>query len=389
MGQHDIANKSFPKWLLWVGIGVVILCLIGSALAVALGGGIFFFLQREKEQSSLISSEREDRQRVRDEDREETEEPVEEVEAPVVEEPAVEELATEEPVVEETEEMAVEETEWVDNTLGTEENPLIWAIVPSGQIEDILEGFYAITDIIYQETGLVIEAFVATEYAGVIEALSTDPPKAHIASLATFAYLVAAERGVAEAELVSVRFGSPSYQGEILARADSGIDSIDDLKGTTFCRPDPYSTSGWIIPSITMVAAGIDPERDLEILDAGGHDGVVAAIYNGDCDAGSAFVDARVILEEDYPDVMERVIVISETVDIPNDGVQYHPSVPRQVRDQINAVLLNCSYIDGCVDALDLGFWWTELGLYGDDFYDPFRNVLSAAGVDIADFIGE
>lgn len=102
MTQKKIGQHGFPKWVLWVGIGVVVLCLIGSALAVALGGGLFFFLQREEEQSSLIASEREDRQRDRDETSEETEEPIEEVEAPMVEEPVVEEPVTEEPVVEET-----------------------------------------------------------------------------------------------------------------------------------------------------------------------------------------------------------------------------------------------------------------------------------------------
>lgn len=75
--------------------------------------------------------------------------------------------------------------------LGTEENPIIWALVPSGETETVLTGFQGVADILYEETGLVIEPFVATEYAGVIEAMSADPPKAHMASLATFAYIVA------------------------------------------------------------------------------------------------------------------------------------------------------------------------------------------------------
>jgi len=316
--------------------------------------------------------------------------------AEVVEETEVMEEPTEEVVVEEpTEEVMEEPTEEVveeptEAPLGTEENPLIWALVPSGETDTVLAGFDAVTDIIYQQTGLVIDAFVATEYAGVIEALSADPPKAHIASLATFAYLVASERGVAEAELVAVRYGSPSYKGEIITNVDSGITSLEDLVGKTFCRPDPLSTSGWIIPSITLQSIGIDPENDLgEVVDAGSHDAVVVGVYNGDCDAGSVFVDARGNISDEYPDVMDKVIVLSESVDIPNDGVQYHPSVPREIRDQINDVLLNCSEIEGCVDAIDVAYEWTELGLFGDDFYDPFRNVLSAAGVNIEDFMGE
>ncbi len=274
--------------------------------------------------------------------------------------------------------------------LGTEENPLIWALVPSSESDTVLASFDAVTDIIYEETGLVIDPFVATEYAGVIEALSADPPQAHISSLATFAYLVAAERGVAEAELVSVRYGSASYNGQIFVRADSGINSLEDLAGKTFCRPDPLSTSGWIIPSIELQAAGVNPETDLaEVVDAGSHDAAVAGVYNGDCDAGSSFVDARSSLEEDYPDIMEVIKVINISVDIPNDGVQYHPSIPREIRDQINAALIAMPETEEGAAALDLAYEWSELAPRGDDFYDPFRQVLDAAGVNIEDFMGQ
>jgi phosphonate transport system substrate-binding protein len=274
--------------------------------------------------------------------------------------------------------------------LGTEENPLIWALVPSGESDTVLAGFDAVTDIIFDETGIVIEPFVATEYAGVIEALAADPPKAHIASLATFAYLVAAERGVAEAELVAVRYGSPSYTGQIFTRADSGINAVEDLAGKTFCRPDPLSTSGWIIPSITMQAAGVNPETDLaEVVDAGSHDASVAGVYNGDCDAGSSFVDARSNLEEDYADIMEVIKVINISVDIPNDGVQYHPTVSAELREQINGVLMDMANIEGGAEALDTAYEWSELTPRGDEFYDPFRQVLDAAGVNVEDFMGE
>jgi phosphonate transport system substrate-binding protein len=271
--------------------------------------------------------------------------------------------------------------------LGTEENPVIWALVPSGETDTVLASFTAVTDIIYDETGIVIDPFVATEYAGVIEALAADPPKAHMASLATFAYLVAAERGVAEAALVSVRYGSASYNGQIFVRADSGINTLADLAGKTFCRPDPLSTSGWIIPSIELKAAGVDPDNDLaEVVDAGSHDAAVSGVYNGDCDAGSSYVDARSALEEDYPDIMTALKVISVSVDIPNDGVQYQPDVPQELRDKIDAALIAMPETEAGAEALFGAYEWNELAPYGDDFYDPFRQVLDAAGVDIESF---
>jgi phosphonate transport system substrate-binding protein len=266
--------------------------------------------------------------------------------------------------------------------LGTEENPIIWAVVPSGETERVVSGFEQVADLIFEETGLVIEPFVATEYAGVIEAMCSDPPKAHMASLATFSYLLAAERGCAEAELVSVRFGSPVYNGQIYVRADSGITSVEELAGKTFCRPDPLSTSGWIIPSIELRAAGIDPDTDLsQIVDAGSHEAAVAGVYNGDCDAGASYVDARGRIEEEYPDVMDAVQVINISADIPNDGVQYVPSLPREMRDQINDALMSIAETEEGQEAIDTAYQWENLQEIDDSFYEPFRQVLDAAGV--------
>ncbi|RKX77001.1 MAG: phosphate/phosphite/phosphonate ABC transporter substrate-binding protein [Spirochaetes bacterium] len=272
--------------------------------------------------------------------------------------------------------------------LGTEENPLIWAFVPSGEMERVAAGAQSVADLLHDKTGLYFKTTVATEYAGVIEALSSEPPKAHMASLATFSYVMAADRGVAEAELVSVRYGSPTYNGQIIVNKDSGVSSIPDLRGKTFARPDPLSTSGWIIPMLTLRAEGINPETDLkEVVDAGSHDSVVAAVYNGEVDAGATYVDARTRIEGDHPDVMEKVVVIKVTEDIPNDGVQFHPSISRELRDKIVNALLEISKTEEGKEALRTAYQWDGLQKIDDTFYDPFRQVLQASGLKIEDLL--
>ncbi|MEA3350606.1 MAG: phosphate/phosphite/phosphonate ABC transporter substrate-binding protein [Chloroflexota bacterium] len=267
-------------------------------------------------------------------------------------------------------------------TLGTEENPIVWGVVPSGETERVVSGFEEVAALIYEETGLVIEPFVATEYAGVIEAMCSEPAKAHMASLATFAYILAADNGCAEAALVATRFGSAVYNGQIFVRADSGIESIEDLAGKTFCRSDPLSTSGWIIPSITMKAAGVDPDTDLtQIVDAGSHDASVAGVYNGDCDAGASYVDARGRIEEDYPDVMDVITVINISADIPNDGVQFVAGFDEDIQAQIVDALLAIAETEAGQAALDTAYQWGGLEAHDDTFYDAFRQVLDAAGV--------
>jgi phosphonate transport system substrate-binding protein len=134
---------------------------------------------------------------------------------------------------------------------------------------------------------------------------------------------------------------------------------------------------------LTIRAAGINTDTDMEVVDAGSHDGVVSAVYNGECDAGATYVDARGNIEEDSPDVMEKVNVIAVTADIPNDGVQYVPDFPQETRDKINAALLKIAGTEEGQEALDVAYSWAGLEAHDDSFYDPFRQVLDAAGMDI------
>lgn len=265
--------------------------------------------------------------------------------------------------------------------LGTEENPIVWVLVPSGETEDVLTGFEEVAQLIFDETGLVVEPFVATSNAAAIEAMCADPPQAHMGSLATFTYMLASEKGCADAALVSVRFGSASYNGQIFSRADSGITELADISGKTFCRDDALSTSSWIIPSLELAGAGVPEDALAGVVDAGSHDASVAGVYNGDCDAGASYVDARTAIEDEYPDVMDVVQVIFITGDIPNDGVQFVPSFPQDLRDQIVNALLAIMDTEEGVAAMDAAYEWTGLEVHGDDFYDQFRQILDAAGV--------
>jgi len=265
--------------------------------------------------------------------------------------------------------------------LGSEKNPIVWAYVPSGETAKVSAGAQSVADLLHAKTGLFFKTFVATDYVGVIEAMKANPPKAQMASLATAAYILAADQKVAQAALVSVRSGSAFYKGQIVTRPDTGIKTLADLKGHSFARVDPLSASGWIIPSLMLRAAGLNLDADLKVVDAGSHPGVVTAVYSGQADAGACFVDARANIQKDHPDVMEKVIVLKESGNIPNDGVQFSPSVPAALRDQIVEALLGIIATPEGKAAIGTAYQWTALEKHDDTFYDSFRQVLQAAGV--------
>jgi len=266
--------------------------------------------------------------------------------------------------------------------LGTKDNPIVLAFVPSGEAPEIIASAETVANLLSEKTGYVIEGSVATSYSAVIEAMGTG--KAHMGTLATFAYLLAHEKYGVDVALVCVRYGSPYYKGEIIVGADTGITKLEDLKGKTMCWVDAASTSGYIVPSIMLKAAGVDPDTDLaQQTEVGSHPNVVLAVYSGDCDAGAVFVDARGTIEDDHPDVNEKVLVIAESDEIPNDGLQFIKDFPADMREKIVQAFVDIMATEEGAKAMGDAYGWEEVTEKDDSFYDPFRATLDAAGVSV------
>jgi phosphonate transport system substrate-binding protein len=266
--------------------------------------------------------------------------------------------------------------------LGTEDNPIVMSFVPSSDTEDAVTSGEAISQMLLEETGLVVEANIGTDFAAVREAMGAG--KAHIGWLNTFNYILSNEKYDVDVGMVTERFGNTYYVGQLNVGADSGIASLEDLKGKVMCWVDPNSTSGYIIPRIMLAANGIDPDNDFaRTVEAGSHPNVVTAVYNGDCDVGASYDDARSAVEDDLPDVKEKVVVLAKTTEIPNDSVSFIKDFPEELRAQIIAALLAYAATEEGHEALNTLYNIDSLQEADDTFYDGFRADLSKAGIDI------
>ncbi len=281
-------------------------------------------------------------------------------------------------------EKPVEVTKVVEVEKVVEKKPvkLIMSFVPSGDTQQIITGGEAIERLLEQKTGYEIDTNVATSYAAVVEAMGAG--NADIGWLNTFGYILAHEKYGVEVILATVRFGAPYYTGQIIVGADTGIETLADLKGKTMCWVDPLSTSGYVIPRVMLQAEGIDPDADFaKTVEAGSHNNVVIAVYNGDCDAGATYVDARSSVEKDFPDVKEKVKVIAESPQIPNDTVSVRKDLPPEVVENIKNALLEIAQTEEGKAALEEVYEIEDLVEVDDSFYDGFRATLDAAGIDI------
>ena len=120
-----------------------------------------------------------------------------------------------------------------------------------------------------------------------------------------------------------------------------GEDQLPLVAGQTVAFVDQGSASGYLIPSLQLSEAGVDPTTGIEATFAGSHDGSVMAVYNGDATVGVSFNDARTVVAEQFPDVGEQVVVFAWSSPIPNDGFAVAGDLPDDLKTAITDALLD------------------------------------------------
>ena len=257
--------------------------------------------------------------------------------------------------------------------LGTSKNPIRMMFVPSGDAQVIVKGGQEVAELLQKETGLHFKTSVATSYAAVIEAMGAG--KVDIGWLATFSYILAKDKYDVELLLVVQRFGSPFYRGQIMVRADSGINSLDNLQGKRFAFVDPASTSGHLYPKTLLLSKGLDPKTFFsKTIFAGSHNAVVLSIYKGEVDGGAAYDGSRAAVAKSYPDVFDKIKVLAYTKEIPNDTVSVRKELPADLKVRLRNGLKNIS--DSPEGSKVLKRLYGISGLMDlDGLFDPVREA--------------
>ncbi len=141
-----------------------------------------------------------------------------------------------------------------------------------------------------KQLGVELQIYQATDYAGAIQALTSG--QVHLAGLGPAGYAAAwvDSEGAVE-PLVAAREadGDLGYYSALIVRADSPYRKVEDLKGKTLGWADPNSTSGYLVPLVSLRAIGIEPTKFFErTVFSGSHENNVIGVLNGTFD--SAFV---------------------------------------------------------------------------------------------------
>ncbi len=165
---------------------------------------------------------------------------------------------------------------------------ITFAVVPASDQQKLLDDNKALKNYLEKALpGLTVDLFTGPSYAVVVEAAKSE--KVDFVIWGPFSYIEAKDTGAKiESALATVADASskPGYYSLIMARADSGITKLDDIKGRedslTIAYADLGSTSGFLAPNKMLKDAGINISiLDKHQLIAGGHDKDILAVFQG------------------------------------------------------------------------------------------------------------
>ena len=142
-----------------------------------------------------------------------------------------------------------------------------------------------------------VRLFAASDYAGVLQAFSAK--QIEMSSMGPSVYAgtwIDTNGGVEPLVVPEERDGSISYVSVMVTRADSGITSLDGMRGKSLAWADANSTSGYLVPRFALRRAGIGVESGQYFSRtgfAGGHEQGVVAVLQRQFDAAMTWTSGQ------------------------------------------------------------------------------------------------
>jgi phosphonate transport system substrate-binding protein len=158
--------------------------------------------------------------------------------------------------------------------------------IPDESPTELQRKFGQLATYLEAKTGTKVEYIPVTDYAAAVEALVGG--KVDMVWYGGFTFVQARMRSNNQVIPLVQRAEDEKFRSVFIARADSGINKLDDLKGKNVTFGSPSSTSGHLMPRYYLLQNKIDPDRDFkQIAFSGAHDATIAAVAGGKVDAGA------------------------------------------------------------------------------------------------------
>ncbi len=194
--------------------------------------------------------------------------------------------------------------------------------------------------------GMPINAFYASDYAGVIEAMRFG--QVTVAWFGNASAMQAVDRAGGEIFAQTTKIdGTRGYYSHILVNADSELQTLDDLLAhcgddtIDFGIGDPNSTSGFLVPSYYVFALnGVTPQDCFASVRNANHETNLLAVANGLVHAATNNSEQLARTEANAPDAAAAVRVLWTSPLIPSDPMVLRADLSDELKGRITDFFL-------------------------------------------------
>ncbi|SFN58994.1 phosphonate transport system substrate-binding protein [Cohaesibacter marisflavi] len=250
---------------------------------------------------------------------------------------------------------------------------------------DRLRNFQCMVDKLPEALGVEkVSLFPSADYDGTIQGLLGGTLDYAELGASGYAKTYLTNPDAVEPILTTVQMdGSTGYHSVMVARKDSGMTDVKDMKGKKLGFADPDSTSGFLVPSVTLPEAVGAPVEEFfgSTGFGGGHENLVLEVVKGTFDAGTTWASGVGKFEDGYSSGNLRKMVDKGILDmndlvqlwisplIPNGPVVVRSTLDPEVKTKFKNFMMNMPEADPeCFSAIQGGNYkgFTEVNV---DFY--------------------
>ena len=259
-------------------------------------------------------------------------------------------------------------------TIGTPDNPLVVLLSAPYIPSDSRKPLAFIEWYLSANTGMSVEVRVASDSVDAIEQFGDKRADAGILTLDE--YLVAREEHDVRAALQVLRGRDVSeYDGVILVRADEQIKDISGLAGKKISFSNPYSVSGFLLPSIYLKKAGVKILPEL----AASHDAAVQKLIRGEADAAATYYNMSLR--------NPKLRILAKTGTVPNEPVVVRRGLPAAKRKVLMAAFETLGNTPDGREALSHIADITGFGPVREDVYRQMHELIRSSGKSVFDLL--
>ena len=211
--------------------------------------------------------------------------------------------------------------------------------IPEEAATEQVRKFTPLAAYLEKKLGMKVEFTPVSDYPAAVEALVNK--KVDLVWFGGFTYVQAQLRSGGKIIPIAQREEDTRFQSVFIAKTDSGIKTLADMKGKQVSFGSQSSTSGHLMPRNNLLNAGIDPEKDFKrIAYSGAHDATIASVVSGKVDAAALDITVwRKFVAENKVNTKE-VDVFFTTPPFYNYNWSVHADMPAELRNKVQKALL-------------------------------------------------